>query len=79
MPECRPVSDAIDLAQELEERYRSEALAAHRASHIVGDGEQIVHPRDCLQCGDEIPMPRLLLDTSARRCTPCQALYEAHR
>ena len=73
------MSDAVDLAQELEERYRSEALAAHRASHIVGDGEQIVHPRDCLQCGDEIPMPRLLLDTSARRCTPCQALYEAHR
>ena len=73
------MSDAIDLAQELEERHRSEALAAHRASHIVGDGEQIVHPRDCLQCGDEIPMPRLLLDTSARRCTPCQALYEAHR
>ena len=73
------MTDIVDRAQELEEILRAEALAAHRASHIVGDGEQTVHPRDCLQCGDEIPMARLLRHTSAVRCTPCQALYEAHR
>ena len=73
------MTDIVDRAQELEDRLRAEALAAHRASHIVGDGEQTVRPRDCLQCGDEIPMDRLLRHRSAVRCTPCQTLYEAHR
>ena len=73
------MSDEIDRAQALEQHQREEALARFRAAHIVGDGEQIVHPRDCIQCGDPIPLARRLAHQSAKRCTPCEALYEAHK
>lgn len=73
------MTDIVDRAQELEDRLRDEALERFRSAHIVGDGEQVVYPRDCVQCADPIPLKRLLAQPSAIRCTPCAALYEEHK
>ena len=32
---------------------------------------------DCVDCGEPIGMPRLLVQPAARRCTPCEAAHEA--
>jgi phage/conjugal plasmid C-4 type zinc finger TraR family protein len=73
------MTDAVDQAQETEQIYRDVALAHHRATHRVprflGDGEQIIHPRDCA-CGEPIPMDRLARDPFAERCVPCQTEFE---
>ncbi|HEV2678088.1 MAG TPA: TraR/DksA C4-type zinc finger protein [Aliidongia sp.] len=75
------MTDIVDQAQELEQRMRDEALAHHRATHrvprILGDGEQVIQPRDC-GCGDPIPMDRLARNPFAERCVPCQARFEQH-
>jgi phage/conjugal plasmid C-4 type zinc finger TraR family protein len=75
------MNDIVDRAQELDQLYRDEAIAHHRATHpvpaVLGDGEQTIRPRDCA-CGVAIPMERLARDPFAERCVPCQTDFEKH-
>jgi phage/conjugal plasmid C-4 type zinc finger TraR family protein len=76
------MTDVVDQAQELEQRERDRALAyqlsAHPVRHIIGDGEQIVDPRDCGLCHEPIPIVRLARDPFAKNCVSCQADIEKY-
>lgn len=57
-----------------EERDRAELRLVEAALHRLAAGTY----GDCSDCGDSIPMQRLLAQPAAERCAPCQAKQEAH-
>ena len=66
------MSRQIDKACELEEFYRSQALAAHFDSRsLEGTGY-------CVTCGEDIDPARLAVNPHFERCVTCQEHYE-HR
>ncbi|RTL99766.1 TraR/DksA family transcriptional regulator [Ancylobacter aquaticus] len=62
--------DELDRAQELEERARAVALAAHR-ERLRGSGRKY-----CSACGDPIGADRLEAVPNAVRCIGCQTARE---
>lgn len=63
------MADLADLAQELEERERAEAIA--RRTRLDRMGSSICH-----NCGDEIPEERRRAVPGATKCIWCQAEAE---
>jgi len=71
--------DAVDRAQDWEQRQLTEALVAHGqryASAPLCDSEG---GRRCLDCGDLIDQDRLQAVPLAARCTECQSYWERAR
>lgn len=63
----RRCMDQFDRAQELDARYRRQAL--DEWSKSISDGESETH---CRECGDEIPEARRLAAPGCTRCRDCQ-------
>ncbi|HVJ53468.1 MAG TPA: TraR/DksA C4-type zinc finger protein [Aliidongia sp.] len=70
------MADEIDKAQARDEEFRADALAswARRAHGAVVPAPEL--PRDCLACGDEIPIERLKALPAAIFCRDCQDRQE---
>ena len=81
-------NSVIDRKEEAETEQRSELLAREEslanaalsecraALQRLDDGVY----GDCRDCGEPIPLPRLMVQPQADRCAPCQAAFEgAHR
>lgn len=66
--------DQFDQAQELDARYREQALALHRERQKK-IGDTMTH---CMDCGDEIPEARRQLLPGVTRCVSCAAVFEQH-
>lgn len=62
--------DELDRAQEIEERDRCAAIAAHR-DRLRGSGRKF-----CTVCGDPIGADRLEAVPNAVRCIGCQTARE---
>jgi DnaK suppressor protein len=54
--------------RDLDEMADVEAALRRLDSNVYGD---------CADCGEPIPMQRLLVQPAAKRCAACQALHEA--
>jgi DnaK suppressor protein len=54
--------------RDLDEMADVEAALGRLDSNVYGD---------CSDCGEPIPMQRLLVQPAAKRCAACQALHEA--
>jgi phage/conjugal plasmid C-4 type zinc finger TraR family protein len=70
------MADDIDLAQELDEAIRQGALAARRSEPAYLD---LPFPRDCMDCGEDIPANRHAAMPNALFCRDCQAHLERRR
>ncbi|MDR3631729.1 MAG: TraR/DksA C4-type zinc finger protein [Desulfocapsaceae bacterium] len=65
------MADQFDRAQELDARYRRQALDAHRSRRP--QGESRTH---CLDCGEAIPEARRLAVPGCRYCIDCAEEHE---
>jgi phage/conjugal plasmid C-4 type zinc finger TraR family protein len=66
--------DQFDLAQELDARYREQALTARqRVATFAADSRT-----NCLDCGDKIPEARRRALPGCIRCTLCAEMFEAN-
>ena len=66
--------DFADESSRQEERDRDQALERQRAVYRRAESQQkrgSVEPMDCIDCGEPIPLGRLELNLSTRRCTAC--------
>ncbi|MDP9990913.1 phage/conjugal plasmid C-4 type zinc finger TraR family protein [Variovorax boronicumulans] len=63
----------FELASELEQARRDEALRLFRERADSGPG------RDVCDCGEDIPPARRLAAPSAIRCIACQTIFERTR
>ena len=79
------VSDRKDEA-EAEQRAEVEAQSEQLASAALADCRAALRRLDegvygdCRDCGEPIPLARLMVQPQAARCAPCQAQFEgAHR
>ncbi|PKG73163.1 conjugal transfer protein TraR [Shewanella sp. GutCb] len=71
------MSDQFDRASEIEQRYRDDALAKQQsASHPSLKPYEQEGVRYCLDCHDAICTKRLIANSKAVRCVPCQQLRE---
>jgi DnaK suppressor protein len=61
-----------DLGGAQEQRDRDEMNQVEAALHRLDAGTY----GDCADCGEPIPMQRLLVQPAAERCAPCQATHE---
>ena len=61
----------FELASELEQARRDEALRLFRERAVSGPGRE-----DCKDCGENIPPARRMAAPSAIRCIECQRLFE---
>lgn len=76
--------DVTDLKDQAAQAMRAEMDDAGRQRHVreLADVrlalERLDHGRygDCIECGETIPLQRLLVQPAAARCTACQALVE---
>jgi phage/conjugal plasmid C-4 type zinc finger TraR family protein len=66
--------DDVDIAQELEERHRSMALAAMTRSSPPLPAPVAL---DCVDCREPIDARRLRAMPDAMRCIECQRRWEA--
>ncbi|MDH5524459.1 MAG: TraR/DksA family transcriptional regulator [Desulfobulbaceae bacterium] len=67
--------DQFDQAQDLEERYRKQALEAHKKqAGKPGPGSEV-----CVECGDEIPIARREAVPGCELCIECQREIERPR
>lgn len=73
------MTDQFDRAQELEERFRDDALH-HQLNHRCTEqpDEDEGGNRYCLSCGELIPQDRIEAQPNAVRCVRCQARKEPH-
>jgi phage/conjugal plasmid C-4 type zinc finger TraR family protein len=65
--------DEVDQAQALEEAQRQDALRRLRPPRAAN---RKVRPRDCVRCGDPIPLRRLRAVPDTEHCIDCQAAVE---
>jgi RNA polymerase-binding protein DksA len=63
---------ATELGGAQEQRDRDEMNQVEAALHRLDAGTY----GDCADCGEPIPMQRLLVQPAAERCAPCQATHE---
>lgn len=69
------MTDQFDKAQEVEQQFRDDAIAASRNRKIeMPDEENGI--RYCLDCADEIPKERIKAEPNAVRCVTCQSRKE---
>lgn len=74
--------DLIDHATELVAKQTERALARH---HSGAQRRELVSalppgtPRECEDCGDQVPAQRLAALPMTARCVACQALAERSR
>ena len=68
------MTDLYDMATEVEEGFRAQALAAQRARSPRG--EAATH---CADCGESIPRARREAAPGCRRCTDCENRHERRR
>ena len=68
--------DQFDQAQELDTRYREQALDQHRQRMQVMNGDSLTH---CLACGDEIPEARRKILPGVTLCVGCAGEFERKR
>ena len=73
------MSDEIDDAQEREQEFQAGALRRFKLQQGAGlvpawkaDDPQ----RDCAECGDPIPVDRLIVYPRADACVPCQVMRD---
>lgn len=73
-------SDTLDQAQQINEKHMEASIEAARS---LNKPEQVQNPDgtwpepDCIDCGEEIPEPRLKLGRV--RCVECQEVLERKR
>jgi phage/conjugal plasmid C-4 type zinc finger TraR family protein len=67
------MTDDMDMAQDLAEALREDALRKHKRgrAHHTGNGSL-----DCERCGDPIPLERLHAVPDAQYCVDCQQRIE---
>lgn len=65
--------DQFDRAQELDARYRRQALDEWSRSR--GDGGELAASK-CVECGKTIPQARRLAAPGCTRCITCQQEWE---
>jgi phage/conjugal plasmid C-4 type zinc finger TraR family protein len=73
------VSDEIDDAQELDQQFQAGALRRFKLQQYAGSASPWKKgdaARDCGDCGDPIPLDRLIVFPRAERCVPCQVLRD---
>ena len=70
------MTDQLDQAQELEELFRTKAIAhqCNRPAEVPDEDEQGV--RYCLSCANKIPVKRLEAVLEAVRCVGCESEKE---
>jgi phage/conjugal plasmid C-4 type zinc finger TraR family protein len=64
------MTDEADMAREIEERARANAIRL-QSSHLARQGREF-----CVDCGERISDSRRAALPSARRCAVCQGLHE---
>lgn len=67
--------DIGDYAQVEEARFLNRALSSQQQKPREEPDED-AYGRYCLSCGEKIPVERLLIESNAVRCTPCQGIHE---
>lgn len=75
-PRSQP-ADPCDKAAELAEEFNEAALERRRAERQREEAEASLEPRDCAECGDEIPMQRIRAVPHAKYCACCQEYLDA--
>lgn len=71
------MTDQFDQAQELEERFRSRAIAQQLKPRQSETPDEDEHGnRYCLSCGIVIPKARIKATPLAVRCVSCQSRKE---
>jgi len=68
--------DQFDQAQELDARFRQQALELQKRISAAGAGES---RNNCIDCGDPIPELRRKILPGCIRCIECATLFEANR
>lgn len=63
-------AEIIDQASEREERFREQAIAAHRINRNAVSAEH------CAECGEDIPEPRRAAVPGCQTCAECQGVIE---
>lgn len=63
--------DEADIAQEVTERAWAQWSQRQIPNPPAESATQHVSPIDCLECGEEVPIARLLAVPRTRRCTAC--------
>jgi len=63
--------DQFDQAQELDARFREQALREARRNRRSGESRQ-----NCLDCDEEIPEKRRQTVSGCLRCVACQEAFE---
>lgn len=64
--------DQFDQAQELDARYRNQALELHK-KRMEKFGDTLTH---CIDCGDEIPEARRTILPGVTHCVHCAEKIE---
>ena len=67
------MADQFDLAQELDARYRAQAIEDQARRSAVGG----ITRSHCIDCGDEIPEARRRARPGCIRCIQCAEMFEA--
>lgn len=71
------MSKQFDLAQEVEQRQRDEALARFAEAVAATEPQLMIDGvRACLDCFEPLTKKRLEAKPDAVRCVECQALHE---
>jgi len=73
--------DEADAERRAELLSESDQLATDALSHCRAALKRLDEGvyGDCRDCGEPIPLPRLMVQPQAERCAPCQAALEAGR
>jgi DnaK suppressor protein len=82
---AEPSHEVVDQKDEAAQRQELELAGAQEQRDIdeVADVEAALRRLDanaygdCADCGEPIPMQRLFVQPTAKRCAACQALHEA--
>ncbi len=79
--QIQPCADELDTAGHLTAVHLAESCATHSAERIRGLQSLLDFLRHggcplCVDCGEEIPLPRLLAAPGATRCCECQQALE---
>lgn len=64
------MADIIDTAAEIEELQRNAALSARRINRNAVSAEH------CVECGEDIPVPRRAAVPGCQTCAECQGRKE---
>jgi phage/conjugal plasmid C-4 type zinc finger TraR family protein len=67
--------DDLDRAQEADEKFRNQVLAAH-ANRIRSGTASLAN---CIDCDAEIPEPRRIAVPGCERCVRCEQINETLR